>query len=101
MNAQENTRISLIKTITRVVREATGLHERFSCEIANSIVDELSKTHGCSELYIPALPKEARRAQVLADYDGRNASDVCYKHGISKSTLYNYLRESNDWRGVK
>ena len=95
MNTQENTRISLIKTITRVVREATGLHERFSCEIANSIVDELSKTHGCSELYIPALPKETRRAQVLADYDGRNASEVCRKHNIGKTTLYRYLQEKH------
>jgi len=95
MNAQENTRISLIKTITRVVREATGLHERFSCEIANSIVDELSKTHGCSELYIPALPKEIRRAQVLADYNGTNINEVCTKHGIDRATVYRYLKHKS------
>jgi len=95
MNEKENTRISLIKTITRVVREATGLHERFSCEIANSIVDELSKQHGCSDLYIPALPKDARRRQVLADYNGTNIREVCSKHGINRATVYRYLQEKN------
>jgi hypothetical protein len=96
MSEQENTRISLITTITRVVREATGLHERFSCEIATSVVDELGRQYGCERLYIPALPKNHQRSSVLRDFNGSNVDEVCTKHGIHRATLYRYLSECNE-----
>lgn len=93
MSDSENNRDFLISTITRVVRQATGLHEHFSCEIANAVVDELGRQHGCEKIYIPAVPKSVKREAVLSDFDGRNGDRVCRQHGISKATLYRYVNE--------
>lgn len=90
-NQNQNTRVFLINTVTRIVRESTGLHEQFSCSIAKSVVDELSRQFGCDKLYIPALPREEKRATVLKEFNGQNADELMAKHNISSSTFYRWL----------
>lgn len=90
----EDQAIQLQREVADIVREEIGMHEGFANDIAAAIVRGLRKRYGGRTLgargsiYIPAPDKSARNAAIRAEFNGTNADDVCRRHDISRSRLY-------------
>lgn len=90
----EDQAIQLHREVADIVREEIGMHEGFANDLAAAIVRGLRKKYGGQTLgakgsiYIPAPDKSARNAAVRAEFNGTNADEVCRKHDISRSRLY-------------
>lgn len=97
MSADDDKAAAVRTDITRAIREATGLHERFAVEISDGILHRLQQRWGGDRIYIPSKDRAARDAAIRAAFDGRNHDEVCRRHGISRATLYRILGQ----RGIE
>lgn len=83
----------------RIEMEATalrfGIPAPVAKDIAKSLEDIARRRYAGDIAYIAKLDRRARRESVLAEFNGRNATEVCVKHGITTRTLYNYLRHKS------
>lgn len=83
----------------RQVADAFGISESVSGDFSTAITNRLQRLLGKNTVYFPCLGNtEQRYAAIKADFNGRNHTEVCKKHGISRSTLY---RAVNDEKMVK
>jgi Mor family transcriptional regulator len=76
--------------MVRIIRERTGMNEKFAVPLAEEIIGGL-RAHmgGC---YVPAREmREVRDAAVIRDFTGNNHAEVMHKHGISQATLYRII----------
>ena len=87
----------------RCEMEATALRFGIQAQVAKDIaaaLEDIARRRYAGEIaYIAKRDHAARRAAVLADLNGRNHAEVCEKHGITKRTLYNYLRAGRKGSG--
>lgn len=96
----EDVVLQLEYDLADILREDRGLHEREAFELARSLVQGMRRRYGGMQLgrrglYIPAPSKAVRNAQICQEFNGRNAKEVCKKHGIKRSRLYQIIsRES-------
>lgn len=95
---REDQALQLHREFVDIVRTATGMHEPMVNTMAAAIVAELRQRWGGNRLgrkdiYIPAPDKSERNARIRADFNGTNAADVCRKHGIGRSRLYEIAGE--------
>ncbi|WP_295406630.1 Mor transcription activator family protein [uncultured Thiocystis sp.] len=87
-----DTLVALHTQITRIVREATGLHEQLALPVAEAICAELQHAFGGAEIYIPAPSRTERNQAILDDWHGgRPIPAICRKHGIARATVYRLL----------
>lgn len=96
----EDQAIQFHREVVQIVRNATGLHEPIATPLATAIVHEMRKLWGGSRLgrrdmYIHAPDKSQRNAAIRAEFDGTNAEQVCKKHGIGRSRLYEIAAEKS------
>lgn len=96
----EDAVLQLEYDLADILREDQGLHEREAFAMARCLVDGIRKRYGGVQLgrrglYIPAPSKAERDAQICREFNGRNASDVCKKHGIKRSRLYQIISRSS------
>lgn len=80
-----------------ILRESQGMHERQAYAMARSLVEGMRKRYGGVQLgrrglYIPAPNKSERDAQICRDFNGRNIEEVCKKHSIKRSRLYEIVK---------
>lgn len=95
MSVQQDRLGDLRSRVTRIVRDATGLHERLALPVAESICGELAKEFRGGGLSVPSPDKAARDAAVRRAFTGSNHAQVCGQHGISRSTLYRIIRDED------
>ena len=93
----EDAVLQLEYDLADILREDHGLHEREAFAMARCLVDGIRKRYGGVQLgrrglYIPAPSKAERDAQICQEFNGRNASDVCKKHGIKRTRLYEIVK---------
>lgn len=91
MSAEDDKAAAVRTDITRAIREATGLHERFAGEISDEILHCLQQRWGGDRVYIPSRDRAARDAAIRAEFDGRNHIEICRRHAISRATLYRII----------
>ncbi len=90
----EDQAIQLQREMVEIVREEIGMNEAFANTLAAAIVRGMRKRYGGRTLgskgaiYVHALGKAERNAAICAEFNGTNAADVCKKHQISRSRLY-------------
>ena len=94
----EDQSIQLNREFVAIVCRATGMHEQLATPIASAIVNEMRQRWGGARLgrkdiYIPSPDKSKRNAAIRAEFDGTNATEVCKKHGIRRSRLYEIAGE--------
>ena len=94
----EDQAIQFHREVVEIVRSATGMHEPIATPLATAIVQEMRKRWGGTRLgrrdmYIHAPDKTERNAAIRAEFDGTNAAEVCKKHGIGRSRLYEIAGE--------
>lgn len=89
----EDARAQLHSELTEVVRSEVGMNEHFASDLAAAILRGLCQLHGGRALYIPAEDKSARNAAIRAEFNGTNVEAVMRKHGVSRSRLYEIIKE--------
>jgi Mor family transcriptional regulator len=83
---------ALRTTVTRIVRETTGLHERLAVPVAAAICTEIQTAYGGAALYVPAITKRERNRAILADWHaGRAIPDICQRHRVGRTTVYRLI----------
>lgn len=83
--------VALQYEFTAIVREEIGMNEGFASQIAAAIVRGMRRRFRGERLYIAdldAAEREDRDTAIRAEFNGQNRDEVCQKHGISKSRLY-------------
>lgn len=87
----------IYQQIQHEIKQATnafGISESVSNDISTAITTRLQRLLGKNTVYFPCLGNsEQRYAAIKADFNGRNHTEVCKKHGISRSTLYRALND--------
>lgn len=85
--------VELLHEMTAIVQEEIGFNQLFADQIAMAIVSGLRRRRGGQEIYIPATDKSTRDELIRSEFNGRNRDEVCSRHGISKSRLYEIVRK--------
>lgn len=78
--------------IVRVVREHTGLHEKFALPIADQVLDSFREEFAGDHLYINGKDPD-RDTKVRTAFNGRNRDEVMKMFNISKATFYRIIGE--------
>lgn len=96
----EDAVLQLEYDLADILREDQGLHEREAFAMARCLVVGIRKRYGGVQLgrrglYIPAPSKAERDAQICAEFNGRNVSEICKKHGIKRSRLYQIINRTS------
>lgn len=88
---RDDAAVALQYEFTAIVREEIGMNEGFAAQIAAAIVRGMRRRFRGETLYISELDaaeREERDNAIRAEFNGQNREEVCLKHGISKSRLY-------------
>lgn len=98
MSIDTDTQSHLRTRVTRAVRQKTGFSERLATFIAAEIIDGLVDQFRGERIYIGRSRIE-RDSAVLIEFNGRNHTDVCERHDISRATLYRILQKRGSRQG--
>ncbi len=86
---EESSAIFLQKEMQDILKVETGLHDEFAASIAAALVRGWRKRAGSQRIYIPGpTDYESRDAAIRREFNGANCEEVCRKHGIKRSRLY-------------
>ncbi len=89
---EESSAIFLQREMQDILKVETGLHDEFAAMIATALVRGWRKRAGCQTIYIPGEPKNLERDNdIRREFNGANREEVCRKHGISRSRLYQII----------
>lgn len=61
--------------------------------------DEVRREFAGGSAYIPGRARGQRAGQVLSLFNGRNATEVARKLGISRASVYRYLKQPGQKKG--
>lgn len=90
---EESSAIFLQKEMQDILKVETGLHDEFAAMIATALVRGWRKRAGAQRIYIPAPTDfETRDDAIRREFNGTNREEVCRRHGISRSRLYQIIR---------
>jgi DNA invertase Pin-like site-specific DNA recombinase len=82
-----------VQEMTAILMEEIGLKEHFAALLAEAIVKGMRHRFGKQKVYIPATDRTALYKEMVAKFNGRNATEVLKSTGISKTTFYRKLGE--------
>jgi Mor family transcriptional regulator len=85
---QYDTATALLYDMTEVIREAFALDEIAALVMAEIFLSGCRSKWGAQEIYFPAPDKRERDAAIKREFNGRNLREVCQKHRVSRSRLY-------------
>jgi Mor family transcriptional regulator len=86
---EESSALFLQREMQDILKTELGLLPEFAAPIAHAIVCGLRKRAGRQSIYIPGPVDIAQRnAQIKREFNGTNRVEVCRKHNISRSRLY-------------
>lgn len=78
---------NMIKLVQHAMRE-----NLFTENCSEQIEKQLMRDFGGQAIYLPKVDSEARRLEILQEFNGRNRKELCAKHGICKAQFYNMLK---------
>ena len=67
-------------------------HREIAEVIGVEAMVKLSKTYGGNNIYIPQS-KELIKNKIYEEFDGSNLKELTVKYNVSKSTVYNIVRD--------
>lgn len=83
---------SLIDVIAASLCRLAAMPEQTADSLARSIATTAAELgYGGTDYYLPGLThltRYERDARIRAEWNGKNVSHLCRKHGISRTTLY-------------
>lgn len=79
---------ALLYDMTDILREQFGLDEPLALALAEKVIAGCRRKWGAQEIYIPAPDKADRDAAIRREFNGRNLAEVCQRHGVSRSRVY-------------
>lgn len=88
--------ITLLYLLTGALQHEMQMPERDACRIAKGMVRWMVPQVGGDVLYCPKtldVDRAERDAAIRREFNGRNRDEVCARHGISKSRLYQIINE--------
>lgn len=86
---EESSALFLQREMQDILQTEVGLKPEFATSMAHAIVTGWRKRAGRQSIYIPSpVDFEARDAQIKREFDGTNRTEICRKHNISRSRLY-------------
>lgn len=86
---EESSALFLQREMQDILKVETGLHDEFAAMIASALVRGWRKRAGRQTIYIPSpTDYEARDDAIKREFNGTNREEVCKKHSISRSRLY-------------
>ena len=86
---EESSALFLQSEMQAIIKTEIGMHDDFAAMIAAAVVAGLRKRAGGQSIYIPTPTDfKTRDAQIRAEFNGTNRAEVCRKHSISRSRLY-------------
>lgn len=91
----EDAAMALQYELTAIVRDEIGMNEHFASQIAEALMRGLRKKFGGGQVYIPVQDRPARDAAIRSEFNGRNHAEVCRRHRISRTRLYEIVSRSN------
>lgn len=97
---QDDYGIELLYEVTAAIQEGLGYEEQIAAQMAQPITDALRRRNPAERLYIPAPDKRSRDEAVRREFNGRNAREVCDRHGISRSRLYEIIADRSRGAGL-
>lgn len=98
----EDAAVALHYDIASVICEEFGMEEALASCLAEAITRGLRARIGGQEVYVPAPGKRERDEAIRREFNGRNLTEVCAKHGISRSRLYEIVGGVNNYeKGTK
>lgn len=74
--------------MTEAVRNALNIKESEATVLTKKILNSLRDRIGGKEFYIPRSDKSKRTEEIAKEFNGTNLTEVCKKHGVTKSTVY-------------
>lgn len=88
----EDSVVQLMFAIVTALREGFALEEQIASAMAEPIVAALRRNYSCEEIYIPAPDKRERNEAIRREFNGRNRDEVCRRHNVSRSQLYEIVK---------
>jgi Mor family transcriptional regulator len=86
---EESSALFLQREMHDIIKNDPALFEGVTALIAEALVRGWRKRCGTQRIYIPAEPRnENRDTQIRREFNGTNCGEVCHKHSISRSRLY-------------
>ena len=86
---EESAALFLQREVHDIVKNDPALIGGIVALIAESVVRGMRDRCGTQRIYIPAPPRnENRDDQIRREFNGTNRIEVCHKHGISRTRLY-------------
>jgi Mor family transcriptional regulator len=90
----EDSRRLLLGDLTDILHIEIGMTADDASTWAGVILRALCESQGGTRMYVPVPNHTERDAQIRADFNGRNAANLCLKHGISRAHLYRIASRS-------
>ncbi|MCM2311331.1 MAG: hypothetical protein NDI84_08010 [Steroidobacteraceae bacterium] len=88
--------VTLLYLLTGALQHEMQMAERDAFRIAQGMVRWMAPQVGGDVLYCPKTLEQdraVRDAAIRREFNGRNREEICAKHRISKSRLYQILAE--------
>lgn len=95
-NQDADRSITLLYIITGALQHEMGIPEKDASRLAEGMLRWMAPQVGGDVLYCPktlASDRIARDEAIRREFNGRNREEICAKHGISKSRLYQIVSE--------
>lgn len=95
-NQDADRSITLLYIITGALQHEMGMPEREAFQMAQGMLRWMAPQVGGDVLYCPKTlhtDRLARDEAIRREFNGRNREEVCARHGISKSRLYQIINE--------
>lgn len=89
----EDTAVLLQGELQEGLQNEIGLKAEFAAEWSARLVAFLRRRLGSQQIYIPAPSRLERDAAIFREFNGQNAAEMCQRHGVSRTRLYEIVAE--------
>lgn len=101
LNCDTDTAVELHRILTASIIRGFSLTESAAAVLADQITIEMRREAGGGPIYIPAPLREARNAQIRADFRGNNHDELAAEHGISRRQVERIVSNNCDTSHLK
>ncbi len=88
INHDCDTAVELHRVLTAALSRWEGMDERAASIFADKLAAEVRRETGGREIYVPAINRDLRDAQIRHEFNGQNIDEMCRRYGLSRSSIY-------------
>lgn len=96
--ADEDNALLLQGELADGLRAEIGLRAEFANDWAARLTAYLRRRLGAQSIYIPVPSRVERDAAIFAEFNGSNMADVCLRHDVSRTRVYEICEEQRRQR---